>query len=112
MMLLTMWIRVSFSLMPYQFLSSSQFTLPENVRPQILHTTTAINLGLTRTQVTMFGGCPKWWGEAKSVHAKQKLADTTLLEFGEQKASLLWYSLVPRPHPLTPGGAHAGRARD
>ena len=112
MMLLTMWIRVSFSLMPYQFLPSSQFTLPESVRPRILHTTTAINLGLTRTQVTMFGGCPKWWGEEKSLYAKQKLADTTLLEFGEQKASILWYSLIPRPHPLMLGGACAGRAQD
>ena len=31
----------------------------------------------------MFGGCPKFEGK-KSVDAEQKLAKTTVLEFGEQ----------------------------
>jgi len=56
----------------------------------MLHTTTALSLGLTRTLVTMFGGCPKWKGTEKTLHTKQKLADTTLLEFGEQKEFMLW----------------------
>lgn len=61
----------------------------------MLHTTTALSLGLTRTLVTMFGGCPKWKGTEKTPHTKQKLADTTLLEFGEQKGI---YALVALLH--------------
>jgi len=46
------------------------------------HTVTAFGLGPGRTQVTMFGGCPKWEVE-KSHDAQPKLAETTVLEFGE-----------------------------
>ena len=47
------------------------------------HTATALSLGPGRTQVTMFGGCPKW-EIGKSLDAKQKLAKITVLDFGEQ----------------------------
>ena len=65
-----------------QFLPSPQLTLPEGVQPRMYHTVTAFSFGTGRTQVTMFGGCPKWeWG--KSHDALPKLAETTVLEFGE-----------------------------
>jgi len=51
------------------------------------HTATAISLGPGRTQVTMFGGCPKW-EDGKSLDAQQKLAQTTVLGFGEQNAHM------------------------
>ena len=47
------------------------------------HTATALSLGPGRTQVTMFGGSPKW-EHGKSLDAQQKLAKTTVLDFGEQ----------------------------
>ena len=46
------------------------------------HTATALNLWPGRTQVTMFGGSPKW-ERGKTDAAQQKLAKTTVLEFGE-----------------------------
>ena len=49
----------------------------------MLHTATALSLGPGRTQVIMFGGCPQW-EKNKSPDAQQKLANVTLLEFGEQ----------------------------
>ena len=47
------------------------------------HTATVLSLGPGWTQVTMFGGCPKWERE-KSLDALQKLAKTTVLDFSEQ----------------------------
>ena len=59
-----------------------QLTLPGDAQPRMYHTATALSLGLGRTHVTMFGGCRKWeWG--KSEDTKQKLAKTTVLDFGE-----------------------------
>ena len=49
----------------------------------MFHTATALSLGPGQTQVTMFGGCPKW-ERGKSLDAVQKLAKTTVLDFGEQ----------------------------
>ena len=66
-----------------QFLPSLQLSLHEAAQTRLRHTTTALNLEPGRTQVIMFGGCPKWdWG--KSLCAQQQLAKTTVLEFGEQ----------------------------
>ena len=62
---------------------SPQLTLPEGAQPRMHHTATALSLGPGQTQVTMFGGCQKWeW--RKSTDALQKLAKTTVLDFGEQ----------------------------
>ena len=67
---------------PINFFPSPQLTLPEGAQPRMEHTVTAFSLGPGRTQVTMFGGCPKWeWG--KPLDAQLKLAETTVLEFGE-----------------------------
>ena len=46
------------------------------------HTATALSLGPGRTQVTMFGGCLEY-ESGKSHDTQQKLAKTTVLEFGE-----------------------------
>ena len=62
-----------------QFLPSPQLTVPEGAQPRVWHTVTAFNLGPGRTQVTMFGGRPKWEGG----NSDAKLAETTVLEFGE-----------------------------
>ena len=45
----------------------------------MFHTATALCLGPGWTQVTMFGGCPKW-----EFFNQQGIAETTVLEFGEQ----------------------------
>ena len=68
--------------MSNQFHPSPQLTLPEGAQPRMWHTVTAFSLWPGRTQVTMYGGCPKWeWG--KSDDTQPKLAETTVLEFGE-----------------------------
>ena len=59
-----------------------QLTLPKGVQPRMWHTVTALSLGTGRTQVTMFGGCQKW-EKGKSDDLQQKLAKTTVLEFGK-----------------------------
>ena len=59
-----------------------QLTLPEGAKPRVWHTVTAFSLGPGWTQVTMFGGCPKN-DLRKSEDALPKLAETTVLEFGE-----------------------------
>ena len=56
---------------------------PNDVQPRMWHTATASKLMPGWTQVTMFGGCPKWeWG--KSLEALPSLAKTTVLEFSKQ----------------------------
>ena len=57
------------------------------------HTATALSLGPGRTQVTMFGGCPKW-EMTKSFYTLQKLAKTTVLDFGEQNKHISIHSLA------------------
>ena len=47
------------------------------------HTVAALSLGPGRTQVIMFGGCSNW-KRGKTDDTHQKLAKTTVLEFGEQ----------------------------
>ena len=62
--------------------SLPQLTLPEGAQPRMYHTVTVFSLGPGRTQVTMFGGCPKLEG-VKPDDALLKVAETTVLEFGE-----------------------------
>ena len=65
------------------FLISTQLILPEGGQSRVVHTATALKLGSGWTQVTMFGGCPKWESR-KSHDALPKLAKTTVLDFDEQ----------------------------
>ena len=66
-----------------QLLISPQLTLPGDAQPRLWHTITALSLRPGRTQVTMFGGSPKW-ESGKPDAALQKLAKTSVLEFGKQ----------------------------
>ena len=66
-----------------QLVISPQLTLPEDAQPRLWHTATALSLWPGQTQVIMFGGCPKWEC-GKSADVLQKLAQTTVLDFGEQ----------------------------
>ena len=65
------------------FLISPQLTLPEGMQLRMWHTATALSLWPGQTQVTMFGGCPKF-EQGKSDAALEKLAKTVVLDFGEQ----------------------------
>ena len=63
-----------------------QLTLHKDAQPRLRHTVTALSLGPGQTQVTMFGGCPKWkWG--KSEFVQQQLAKTTVLVFAQGTAA-------------------------
>ena len=75
---------------PLNSLPSPQLTFPEG---RMWHSTTALSLGPGWTQVTMFGGCPKW-ESGKSHDAQQKLAKTTVLDFGEQNTQNSIHSLA------------------
>ena len=72
---------------------SPQLILPGDAQPRMFHTATALSLGLGRTQITMFGGCPKW-ESGKSHDAQQKLAKSTVLDFGEQNSQNSIHSLA------------------
>ena len=61
---------------------SPQLTLPEGTQPRWGHTLTACSVCPGRVHATTFGGVPE--GQVgKSADAKQKLAETTVMEFGE-----------------------------
>jgi len=68
--------------MSNQFLPSPQLTLPPGAQPRMWYAVTAFSFGAGQTQVTMFGGCPKW-ESGKSDDAQPRLAETFVLEFGE-----------------------------
>ena len=63
--------------------SSPQLTLPEGTQPRWGHTLTCCRMGESRTHVTTFGGGSKIYAGIKDSDIP-KLADTTVLEFGEQ----------------------------
>ena len=61
-------------------LPSLQLTLPEGTQARFGHTLTACRMCPDRINTTTFGGCPKFvFGD----DAKQKLSETTVMEFGE-----------------------------
>ncbi len=69
----------------------SQVELPDELQPRRGHTLTAVSLAPGLTEVTMFGGSPKW--DPTGIDEKQpKLADTVLLRLGE------WRQLCVRTH--------------
>jgi len=68
-------------------LPSLQLTLPEGTQPRFGHTVTSFRLDEETVNTTTFGGCPEW-NSNKSNDDDPKLADTTVMEFGE------WYSAV------------------
>ena len=62
--------------------SLTQLTLPEGTQPRWGHTLTACSVCPGRVHTTTFGGVPE--GQlGKLDDAKQKLAETTVMEFGK-----------------------------
>ena len=68
--------------LPVTCLPSPQLTLPEGTQPRWGHTLTACSVCPGRIHTTTFGGIPE--GQVgKPDDAKVKLAETTVMEFGE-----------------------------
>ena len=64
-------------------LPSLQLTLPEGTLPRWGHTVTSYQVDQRRIHTTTFGGCPADFDPRRSVDDDPKLADTTVMEFGE-----------------------------
>ena len=64
------------------FLPFPQLTLPEDTQPRWGHTLTACRMNKSQIHATTFGGCPSF-DPNRSHDDDPKLADTTILEFGE-----------------------------
>ena len=67
---------------------SLQLPLPKGTQPRYGHTVTSFRLDEERVHATTFGGCPADYDPSRSDDDLPKLADTTVMEFGE------WYSAV------------------
>ena len=65
---------------PVSCLPSPQLTLPEGTQARFGHTLTACRMCPGRVHATTFGKCPKY---VRGDDAKQKLAETLVMEFGE-----------------------------
>ena len=63
-------------------LPSLQLTLPEGTQSRYAHTITSFQLDEDRVHVTTFGGSPDY-DVKRSDDDDLKLADTTVMEFGE-----------------------------
>ena len=63
-------------------LPSLQLTLPEGTQPRWGHTVTSFQLDEDWVHATTFGGCPDY-DSKRSEDDDPKLADTTVMEFGE-----------------------------
>ena len=72
---------------PWIVLSSLQLTLPEGTQPRWGHTVTSFRLDDDRVHATTFGGCPDF-DFNRSDDDDPKLADTTVMEFGEWNSAL------------------------
>ena len=68
-------------------LPSLQLTLPEGTQPRYGHTVTSFRLEEDRVHATTFGGCPEY-DLNRSLDDDPKLADTTVMEFGEWNSAL------------------------
>ena len=61
---------------------SLQLPLPEGTQPRFGHTVTSFQLDEETAHTTTFGGCPEE-DRKKSDDDLPKLAETTVMEFGE-----------------------------
>ena len=77
---------------PVSCLPSPQLTLPEDTQPRQGHTLTSCRMGESRIHATTFGGSPSY-DPYRSVDDDPKLADTMVLEFGEQSTHHLYHVL-------------------
>ena len=64
-------------------LLSLQLTLPEGTQPRYGHTVTSFRISEDIAHATTFGGCPADFDPSGSYDDDPKLADTTVMEFGE-----------------------------
>ena len=84
------WIELSVSCLP-----SPQLTLPDGTQPCFSHTLTASRVCPGRIHATKFGGSPKWeYHLGKSDDAHLKLAETTVMEFGEYNTHCTLHCIV------------------
>ena len=76
----------------------SQLTLPEGTQQRWAHSLTACRMGKKVTHTTTFGGCSSFKFDPNiSDDSDSKLADTTVMEFGEWKTYrciLHWVALL------------------
>ena len=72
---------------------SPQLTLPEGTLPRWGHTVTACRMCPGRVHATTFGGCPYFVHGQLDV-ARPKIAETTVMEFGEQNTLCILYCIV------------------
>ena len=81
---------------PVSCLPSPQLTLPEGTQPRWAHTLTACKMEESRVHATTFGGCPSY-DPKRTDDSIPKLADTTVLEFGEQNTyhTMIWWHACP-----------------
>ena len=69
-------------------LPSLQLTLPEGTQPRWGHTVTSFPISEDKVHATTFGGCPANISPSWSDDDYPKLADTTVMEFGEQNSAV------------------------
>ena len=67
-------------------LPSLQLPLPEGTLPRWGHTVTSYQVDQRRIHATTFGGCPADIDPSRSLDDYPKLADTTVMKFGEQSS--------------------------
>ena len=69
-------------------LPSLQLTLPEGTLPRWAHTVTSFLISEDKVHATTFGGCLADFDLSGSDDDDPKLADTTVMEFGEQNSAV------------------------
>ena len=72
---------------PVSCLPSPQLTLPKGTQPRWGHTLTSCTMVESRVHATTFGGCPSLDPNG-TFEDDPKLADTSVMEFGEQNTSI------------------------
>ena len=82
---------------PVSCLPSPQLTLPEGTQPRYGHTLTSCRIGESKVHATTFGGCPVRYDLITPDDKLSKLANTMVLEFGEQSTHYLYNVLVVCP---------------
>ena len=85
-------------------LPSLQLTLPEGTLPRWGHTVTSYQVDQRRIHATTFGGCPDF-DLNRSYDDDPKLADTTVMEFGESNRGERRGRTTSMPHTAFIAGA-------
>ena len=64
------------------------------LQPRADLSATAFSLNPELTEVILFGGCPEWPSEFKTLNDLPHVANTTVLRFGESTSCLFSFMLV------------------